>query len=148
MLIRFRYRRTSTNQYDIPNVFQDLAVEFLAYPSTFRLGGNVNGVNTYEGVNLTDFTSGVVNTDDLFDLSGTGAACFYAQLVQATIPDFANAGLAAVSAVTDLLNSYITPIAGNLDCPVVDQFDQSLFNQFPGRTYSPTGPATNYRRRL
>ena len=31
-----------------------------------------------------------------------------------------------------------------LNCPQLGKFDQSLFNQFPGHTYSPTSPATNY----
>lgn len=146
MLTQARYRRTSTNQYNIPDVFGDLITGFLAYPDSFRLGGNTNGVNTYQGVDLSDFTGGVISQNQLFDTSGNNMACFYAQLIQAVMPDFASAGATALSAVANLLNNYIKPITGGFDCPVVDQFDQSLFNQFPGRTYNPTGPANNYRR--
>lgn len=34
------YRRPQNNPYTIPGVLADLGAEFLAYPSTFRLGGN------------------------------------------------------------------------------------------------------------
>lgn len=139
-----RYRRPSSNQYDLLNVGEDLIVEFLAYPDTFRLGGNVNGVNTYEGVDLSNLTSGVMNTDDFFMMNGSSVACFYAQFVQAIVPDAANLPLGWLSPITDLINNYIEPITGSLDCPFIDQFDQGLFNKFPGYTYSPTGPGTNY----
>lgn len=121
-------------------------MQFLAYPDSFRLGGNTNGVNTYEGVDLSDLTGGfVTNGADLFDLKGTNSACFYAQLVQAAIPDFLNLPLQQLTPITNLINDYIKPIAGSLDCPKLDQYDQTLFNKFPGYKYSPAGPATNYK---
>lgn len=127
------------------SVFEDLIVGWLAYPDTFRLGGNTNGPNTYVGIDLANFTGGAMGLDALLQPEGTNAACFYAQFIQAVIPDFANAGVAALSSVANLINNQIKPITGGADCPVVDEFDQSLFNQYPGHTYSPTGPATNYK---
>lgn len=43
------YRRTNTNSYSIAGVFGDLGAQFLAYPSSFVLGGNTHGVNTFAG---------------------------------------------------------------------------------------------------
>lgn len=140
------YKRPSSNEYNAVNVFQDLGVQFLAYPDSFRLGGNTNGVNTYGGVDLSDLTGGAMNLDYLLDISGKNATCFYAQFVQAIIPDAAAVALGELSAITDLVNKYIkTIVPSGLDCPVVDEFDQTLFNKYPGHTYSPTGPATNYK---
>lgn len=137
------YRRTSTNQYGFAGVVGDLGIQFGAYPDSFKFGGNVNGVNTYTGVDLANFTNGAYHAGDLTDPNK--AACFYAQFAQAGIPDAANLPLSEITPVTSLINKYITPITGSFDCPVVDKFDQSLFNQFPGYKYSPSGPDTNYK---
>lgn len=73
-----------------------------------------------------------MNLQNLLDPTGTGAACFYAQFIQAIIPDAASLPLGFASPIANLVNSHIKPITGGADCPVVDKFDQSLFNQFPG----------------
>lgn len=143
------YRRPSAQQYTSQEAVTDLAIQWAAYPDSFRMGGNVNGVNTYEGVDLADFTGGAMHTQDLFDTSGNSKAmCFYAQLIQSAIPDSANVAVAELAAINSLISEHITPVTNGLDCPVIDKFDQTLFNQFPGHTYSPTGPATNYRKRI
>lgn len=124
-----RYRRTSTNTYDIANADSDLAVQYAAYPDSFHLGGNTNGVNTYTGVSLSDFTGGVLNAQDLSDIDKPRCACFYAQLAQSIIPDAASTLLSALSPVTKLLNDNILSVIGDMDCPIVSSFDQTLFNQ-------------------
>lgn len=138
------YRRPTLTPYDIANADSDVAVQYTAYPESFYLGGNTNGVNTFSGVQLEDLTGGVFNLENLFNPDNPKASCFYAQLVQSLIPDAANLLLKELSAITDLVGQYVKPIMNGLDCPVVDQFDQSLFNQYPGQSYKPTGPATNY----
>jgi len=139
------YKRTSTNYYTVANVFMDLGVQWAAYPESFRLGGNTNGVNTYAGIDLTDLTGGVYNLTHLLDQSGKGGACFFAQLAQAIIPDSAAVLLGELSPVLDLVNEFIKPIIpAGLDCPTIDKYDQTIFNKFPGYKYSPSGPATNY----
>lgn len=139
------YKRTTTNEYNAVNVFMDLGVNFLAYPDSLRLGGNTNGVNTYAGVDLADLTGGLYNLTHLVDQSGQGGACFFAQLAQAIIPDSAATVLGELSPILNLVNKFIKPIIpAGLDCPTIDKYDQTLFNKFPGYTYSPSGPATNY----
>ena len=93
------------------------------------MGGNTNGVNTYTGVSLSDLTGGVLNAENLFDVDNPKGACFYAQLAQSLIPDAASGLLSALSPVTKLLNDNILSVIGGMDCPIVDSFDQSLFNQ-------------------
>lgn len=126
------YRRTSTNHYNAAKVFTDVIPTFLAYPDAFRLGGNTNGVNTYAGVSLTDFTGGAYNLSNLLSFEnnkpdGSYAACFFASAVQQGIPGFANLPLAQLSPITDLLNNFIKPIIPEgFDCPEADKFDQTL----------------------
>ncbi|EME42780.1 hypothetical protein DOTSEDRAFT_176075 [Dothistroma septosporum NZE10] len=144
------YRRTSSNQYNALNVFTDLLPNWAAYPDTFRLGGNTNGVNTYGGVSLTDLTGGVFTLSNLVTFNNgvpdaSNAACFFSQAIQQGIPDPANLPLAQVAPIADMVNKYIkTIVPSGFDCPIVDKYDQTLFNQYPGHTYRPTGPATNY----
>lgn len=139
------YKRTTTNEYNAVNVFMDLGVNFLAYPDSLRLGGNTNGVNSYAGVDLADLTGGLYNVTHLLDQSGQGGACFFAQLAQAIIPDAAATLLGELSPILNLVNKFIKPIIpSGLNCPTIDKYDQTLFNKFPGYTYSPSGPATNY----
>ena len=84
------------------------------------------------------------NFPTFFDPKNPKASCFYAQLAQSLIPDSANLLLSELSPITSLVADFIKPITSGLDCPIVDKFDQSLFNQYPGQKYRPTGPATNY----
>lgn len=138
------YRRPTLQPYEIPNADSDVAVQYAAYPESFRLGGNVNGVNTYTGVDLSDLTGGVLGLGDIFDVNNPKGACFYAQLTQALIPDSANLLVSELSSILNIVNKLVKPIMGGLNCPTVNKFDQSLFNQFPGHKYNPSGKATNY----
>ncbi|KAI5361337.1 putative chloroperoxidase [Septoria linicola] len=142
------YRRPSTQMYDAANVNSDVAVQYTAYPDSFKLGGNANGVNSYAGVKLEDLTGGVMAMDSLFDPANPKAVCFMAQFTQALIPDAAGGLLGALSPVTKavngLISSSIKPLAAGFDCPIVSRFDQSLFNKFPGQKYSPTSKSTTY----
>ena len=142
------YRRPSTQMYDAANVNSDVAVQYGAYPDSFRLGGNMNGVNSYAGVDLSDLTGGVFNMEGLFDVNNPMAGCFMAQFVQALIPDAAGGLLGALSPVTkavrSLISTNILPFAADLNCPTVAKFDQTLFNKFPGQKYCPSSKATTY----
>jgi hypothetical protein len=63
------------------------------------------------------------------------------QLVQEGLPDALNNGLETVASAQAFIQKYIpTPSP----CPQLAKFDFSPLNQFPGRIYSPDGPATNY----
>ena len=96
------------------------------------------------GVDLSDLTGGAYHASDLLDLSGNNAKCWYAQLVEAILPDSAAIPLQQLQPITNLINNSIKPVTNGLNCPTVDKYDQGLFNKFPGYKYSPTGPATNY----
>lgn len=137
------YRRPLSRPYDLLDVPGDLLVGWAAYPNSFRLGGNVNGVNSYVGVNLTDLTAGTYDLDTLFE--GDNFACFLFQTQQQAVPDFAKGLVGDLSIVTDLINNVTSGVLGSLTCPELAGYDASVFNAYPGRLYSPTGPATNYK---
>lgn len=120
----------------------DVGIGYLAYPKTLRVGGNTGSVNSFTGVSIEDLTGGVVNAKNLFE--GDNFACFIFVLAQQAIPQFFKGPLEAINNATSFLDPFLTPILGKLECPELSKFDQSLFNQFPGYKYSPTGPATNY----
>jgi len=67
MLIHWQnwYRRPTSNQYTAVDGVNDLVIGWAAYPQTFRFGGNVNGVNTYEGIDIADFSGGTYNADTM-----------------------------------------------------------------------------------
>lgn len=135
------YKRPLSQPYTAELMFTDFGIQELAYPGTYRLGGNTNGVNTFTGVTLDSYTNRQFPDAQTLFNSGK-ASCYLAQALQSAMPDFSSVALQAANA---LIGQYITPLVAAADCPVVDQYDQTLFNQFPGYKYSPTGPATNYK---
>jgi hypothetical protein len=122
-----------------------VAIGYLAYPDSARIGGNVNGVNTYAGVDLGDLTGGVFSLSSLLTPNGNNLACFFGAATQAAIPDFASLPLNLIQPIRTLLNRFLTPFTGGLSCPQISTFSVSLFDRYPGYKYSPTGPATNFK---
>ena len=137
-----QYKRPDDNQYAAQDVLGDVLVGYLAYPNTFLLGGNTGTTNSFVGVDPGNLTNGVYNVDTLAD--GDNFGCFAFQLLQNGIPDALNNDLGILSQATDLVNNALSPVLGDLSCPQLGQFNQGLFNDFPGYKYSPTGPDTNY----
>jgi len=59
------YRRPSSNQYTAADGVNDLVIGWAAYPNTFRFGGNVNGKDSYEGIDIATFSGGTYNADTM-----------------------------------------------------------------------------------
>lgn len=57
------YRRPSSNPYDLTRALADVATGYSQDPSTFKLGGNTNGVNTFTGM-WAEIAKSVVVFDD------------------------------------------------------------------------------------
>ncbi|SMY19362.1 unnamed protein product [Zymoseptoria tritici ST99CH_1A5] len=142
-LIFPQYRRPSYAPYEAEDVVGDVALGYLAYPRTLKFGGNTGTPNSFTGVNVANLTGGVYDATTLFQ--GNNFACFAFQLLEQGIPDFASKALNALDPVTSLVNKYIGPVIGGLSCPQLGQFDNGVFDKYPGRNYNPTGPATNYK---
>ncbi|GME35481.1 hypothetical protein GTA08_BOTSDO05233 [Neofusicoccum parvum] len=130
------YRRPSSNQYSLVSVVADLAIGFVRDPSTIKFGGNTGTPNSFVGVDVGDLTGGVYNADTL--LEGNNLGCFFLQAAQAGLPDILNGVLSDLAPALDLLNSAVSPVLADLACPQLEQYNQGLFNQFPGAKYHPT----------
>ncbi|KAI5363775.1 putative chloroperoxidase [Septoria linicola] len=137
------YRRPSYAPYEAQDVVGDVAIGYLAYPRTLKFGGNTGKVNTFTGLNMANFSGGVLSASTLFQ--GDNFACFSFQLLQQAIPDFARNALNDLAPLTSLVNKYVGPIVGGLSCPELGKLDTGVFDQFPGYKYRPNGPATNFK---
>ncbi|KAF1823041.1 uncharacterized protein K489DRAFT_301685, partial [Dissoconium aciculare CBS 342.82] len=97
-----------------------------------RIGGNLNGVNTFAGVDLGDLTGGVFNTTHLLDPKGVNTACFIAGLTLALVPHTLDVVVSELSAITNILNKFVQPVLGDLSCATINKYDQTAFNKFAG----------------
>ena len=129
--------------YTANDVAFDVGIGYLAYPQTLKIGGNTGTPNSFTGVSVENITGGVFNAANLFE--GNNFGCFAFGLVQQALPSALKGPLSTVNKALALIDGALDPILSGLDCPQLGQYDQGLFNSFPGHTYSPTGPATNYK---
>ena len=120
-----------------------MGIGYAAYPETLKIGGNTGKVNSFTGVSVEDLSGGVFNAANLFE--GNNFACFAFELAQQGLPSFLKGPLSAINNAIAFVDQYFSPILSGLECPQLGKYDQGLFNSFPGHTYSPTGPDTNYK---
>lgn len=135
------YRRPTYNQYNAADVFLDLARAWAAYPDTMRFGGNTNGVNTYEGVDVATLTGGSYTRASLFQPKNFGCLIFQSQ--QQAVPDELKGGINKVAPALKLIAANSGFLA-KLDCPKLNKYDQGVFNQYTGHNYSPKAPCENH----
>ncbi|KAJ5585785.1 hypothetical protein N7450_005572 [Penicillium hetheringtonii] len=126
------YRRPTISPYSLADSLADIGIGYLAYPKTLKIGGNNGSVNSFTGISLEDLTGGALKVKDLF--KDDNFACFTFALGQHAITQ---GWLEAVKNSTDFMDG--------LECVVLENFDQNLFNKFPGYQYNPIGPTTNYK---
>ena len=105
------------------------------YPEIVQIGGNTGTVDSFTGANLGDLTGGVFNAATLFQ--GNNLGCFIFQAAQQGIPDALSGIVSNLAPIIALVNQYISPVTQLFNCPALNTFDQSAFNQFPGAGYSP-----------
>jgi hypothetical protein len=113
----------------------DVAILATKYPQIVQFGGNTGTPNSFVGVNPGDITGGVFNAQTL--LQGDNLGCFFFQAVQQGIPSVLEGIVSDLGPVISLVNQYISPVLGILNCPALNTFDQSAFYQFPGYKYHP-----------
>ncbi|KAH7346606.1 Chloroperoxidase [Rhexocercosporidium sp. MPI-PUGE-AT-0058] len=137
------YKRPSSNPYGLTNAIVDVAGGWIRDPSAFRLGGNVDGVNTYVGADVSLLTGGLYNAADL--AKGNNLGCFVFQLQTMYLDT--NLGLSGllpggILGVQQLVAEAISPLTGSLSCPQLAgrKFDFSVFDKFPGAKYTVKPP--------
>jgi len=70
-------------------------------------------------------------------LQGNNLGCFFFQAAQQGIPEALSGIISNLAPVLSLVNQYISPVTQLLNCPALNTFNQSAFNQFPGYKYNP-----------
>ncbi|KAJ4299471.1 hypothetical protein N0V90_004716 [Kalmusia sp. IMI 367209] len=130
------YRRPSINPYDAARAGADVAILATRYPSVVRVGGNTGTPNSFVGANLGDITGGVYNAQNL--LQGNNALCFAFQAAQQGLPDALQGVVSVIGPIVNLVAQFVNPVTSALNCPALNQFNQSAFNQYPGAGYNPT----------
>lgn len=113
----------------------DLLANNAIYPGSIRFGGNTGTVDSFAGVDMTDWTGGVFNLADLAE--GNNGVCFLLQASLAGLPDISNPLLGAVGSVLGWARQQLGPLSQSLNCPQLSAFDNQLFNKFPGASYRP-----------
>lgn len=107
------------------------------YPGIVRVGGNTGTTNSFTGVNLGDLTGGVFNAGSLAE--GNNGACFLLQASMAGLPDISNPLLGAVGSVLGWAKQQLGPLSSKFGCPQLANFDNQLFNPYPGYGYKASG---------
>jgi hypothetical protein len=87
---------------------------------------------------VLDLTDGAYNLPDLA-ADPNKATCFLLQASLAGMSDAAVPALGAVGSVLGWAQQQLGPIAEQYSCPQLKNFNNALFNQFPGAKYQATG---------
>jgi hypothetical protein len=124
------YKRAAANAYSIPAAVGDVQTNNLMYPGLVGVGGNTGTVDSYTGVDLGDLTGGVFNAATL--LEGDNLACYALQASQAAIVDAVSGIVSDLGALLRFVTDQLGPLGESLQCPPLAEFDNGLFNPFPG----------------
>lgn len=124
------YKRAIGDEYTIPFYSTDLNAAALAHPEFLQIGGNTGTTNSFTGVDPSDLTGGVYNSQNL--LTGNNLACFGFQAAAQLSPDLLKGLLSdvtgAVAQITDALGNSLNA----LGCPTLQKIDDTQFSKFPG----------------
>jgi hypothetical protein len=140
------YKRADDDAWTLPDILAGVASQCLAFPSPCKVGGNVNSMNSFAGVDLGDISGGVFNAATLTDPAKLG--CFLSQNIQAEAPSFLEAifsGSLLASALalipTQLLPA-LAPLGSCQNLPKGKSINQYGAN-FPGALIQNSGPRAN-----
>ncbi|KAB8337271.1 hypothetical protein FH972_021572 [Carpinus fangiana] len=124
------YRRSNLVGYAFQDLAADTIAGILAHPQLGSIGGNVGKTNSFIGVNLADFTGGILNSAQL--LQGNNLICFVMNFATQCQPDILNGVFSDPSKATGLLDEVLASVLSGLNCPQSIEFDNSLLKKFPG----------------
>ena len=128
------YKRPINDDYSIPDFLLDV-LEHAAYdPRLLSIGGNTNGVNSFTGVDLEDLTGGVFNFANILDPDNL--ACLIFQITLAAGPDFLGSTFTDVKKALTPLSDKVMQLLAGKECPQLLEYNQGLFEQYPGYTES------------
>lgn len=126
------YRRTVGDEYTIPFFILDVLQEALVYPKFLDIGGNVNGTNTFTGVDVENLTGGVYNSLNLVE--GNNLQCFIFGFLALEAPDLLIGLLEAGADALSMLLESISNSTEGLNCPKLQNSTNNQFDIYPGYT--------------
>ncbi|KAL2071215.1 hypothetical protein VTL71DRAFT_12450 [Oculimacula yallundae] len=100
-------------------------------------GGNTGKTNSFVGVDLGDLTGGVMDGASL--LEGNNLSCFLLQASMAGLADAAIPLLQPVGQILEFMSKNLDPQIKGLNCPQLSNFNNELFNKYPGASYKAQG---------
>ncbi|KAJ4411675.1 hypothetical protein N0V82_008950 [Gnomoniopsis sp. IMI 355080] len=126
------YKRAIGDEYTIPFFLLDVVAAAEAYPEFISVGGNTGTVNSFAGVDVSDLTGGVYNSQTL--LEGNNLACFALQFAQGVAPDLLKPIFSDIAAGVSQLNTAFDNVESSLSCPSFNtgSVSETLFDEFPG----------------
>lgn len=137
------YKRAADDAWTMTDIVVAIGQQCQAFPSTCKVGGNTNGVNTFTGVDLGDISGGFFHAADFADPAKLG--CFISQNIQSEAPAslsavFTGAALLeALALVPTRLLPALAPLGGCAGLPkgkTVGEYG----NGFPGGKIQNGGP--------
>lgn len=123
------YRRPA-NDYSIPAFLADVLDHGLQFPPFLNVGGNLNGPNTFFGLDFRNLTGGVVNSADL--AKGNTLLCVILEILQAVQPDILGSTFSDPDAAFRPLLDQVSNLFSKFACPQLDKVDTTQMKQFPG----------------
>jgi hypothetical protein len=126
------YKRNLVDYYTIPYFSEDNLAMALQHPEFLNVGGNTGKTNTFTGVDLSDLTGGVFNSQNL--LEGNNLVCFALQASLQEAPDILSGLYSDVNAAMDKLGSAVNAATGGLGCPKLNAINKGQFDKYPGYT--------------
>ncbi|TVY59433.1 Aromatic peroxygenase [Lachnellula cervina] len=107
------YRRP--DDYSVAGVAVDLVNMASKNPRILGIGGNVNGVNTYAGINPSDIVGGVLNGAGI--LEGNNLICFAFQTIKFASPNSLSSIYTTIAKPLSVLFDAIDKTVLSLNCP-------------------------------
>jgi len=108
------YRRPT--DYILVEGTLDMIIEVAAkHPVLFSIGGNVDGVNSFAGVDFGDITGGAFEAARLFD--GNNLLCFAFQALKEVSPNILSSVYKTLDPILTAVTSLTNTLFLSLDCP-------------------------------
>ncbi|KAJ4364575.1 hypothetical protein N0V83_009171 [Neocucurbitaria cava] len=119
------YKRAIAYPYETDYFLADALNAIKLHPKFLDIGGNTGTTNSFTGVDISNLTGGVFNSQTLLESNNFG--CFLYQVSAQGKPDIL---LGALSQLTGAIGSII----GKLGCPQLQAIDAKQLQKFPGYT--------------
>ncbi|OCL08805.1 putative oxidase [Glonium stellatum] len=128
-------------EYGLVPLNLDLIDWITKYPELASIGGNTGTVNSFTGVDLGNFTNGLITVDTL--LKNNNLLCFAFQIVKFASPNILSGFFSTIDVPLEMVTKALAVPLLSLDCPAWDDLNrggepiwEKLQELFPGAAKS------------